>query len=223
MNRARRKRKENKEIAVRTKKKPLGEIQKINLKNLEIINENKLNIRGHIMYIWGNCTKLILLHQSLQDRVGGLATKLCIPDTKEQFYRFGCTARLYGLIHWQRMQQNSIQQITAPHKRNNKRSFSKNIQQSSLHFDRETAIEIKARKRLHYKTTWDKVNSTRSITKHSQKPGLRQQTQSKSLNNKINPLYIIRRRQQERARSWSWNSNIYPEQFSAPIKVYATQ
>jgi len=51
MNRARRKRKENKEIAVRTKKKPLGEIQKINLKNLEIINENKLNIRGHIMYI----------------------------------------------------------------------------------------------------------------------------------------------------------------------------
>jgi len=57
------------------------------------------------------------------------------------------------LIHWQRMQQNSIQQITAPHKRNNKKSFSKNIQQSSLHFDRETAIEIKARKRLHYKTT----------------------------------------------------------------------
>ena len=41
--------------------------------------------------------------------------------------------------------------------------------------------------------------------------------------NKVNPLYIIHRRQQRRARGWSWNSNIYPEQFSASIKEYAIQ
>ena len=122
------------------------------------------------------------------------------------------------------MQQNSIQQYsTAPHKRNNIKSISNNIQQSYLHFDRVNSHSDKGKEAGKLYSTLRKVKSTRSTTKHSQKPGLTRQTQSDSLNNKINPLYIIHRRQQERARGWSWNSNIYPEWFSASIKEYATQ
>jgi len=46
---------------------------------------------------------------------------------------------------------------------------------------------------------------------------------SESLNNKITRYTNIYRRQQEAARGRKWNRNIYPEQCSAPIKVYDTQ
>ena len=121
------------------------------------------------------------------------------------------------------MQQNSIKHCTAPQMRNNKKSFRTTSNEDLCTLTGLTAIAIKAEEAAKLYNKLRKSQFHEIDHEAQPKAWFNAADSVRPTEQQDQPAIHIHRRQQERARGWSWNSNIYPERFSASIKVYATQ
>ena len=110
---SRRKRKENKEITVYMNNKPLEQVQKI--KYLRIIIDSKLNLREHIIHTASKCRKLIMPYQVCKTQLGAKPRSIVhrIQSSNSTTIVVRCAGMDRGT--GEEMQQNSIQQSTAPY------------------------------------------------------------------------------------------------------------
>jgi len=123
---SRRKRKENKEISVYMNNKILEQVQ--TFKYLGIIMDSKLTFRDYIMHISSKCNKLIHVLSNSAKQLG--AKPRCLAHHIRRSNFTTPITRSAGMDRGteEGMQQNNLQQSTAPYKDKNSQRFPNYIQ-----------------------------------------------------------------------------------------------
>ena len=200
--------------------KILKQVQKI--KYLGIIIDSKLNVREHMMYISSKCTKLIHASSKSAKQSLGLSHSAIYTVYKGAIL----TILLYGAPVWiealekecNKTIYNRVQRLI-----NTKiaKAFRTTSNEALCTLTGLTPIVIKA----------EEAAKLYNIMRKSQAHEIDHEVQSKDWLHPADSVRLARRarhtnihrQQQERARSRSWNSSIYPEQTSASINVHTSQ